>query len=111
MKASYCLTEPGSGSDALSAKTKAILDNSGKFYLLNGQKMWITNAGFADIFIVFAQIDGDKFTGFILEKGTEGLILGSEEHKLGIKGSSTRQVFFENSYCRFRNFKLNCSII
>lgn len=96
LKASYCLTEPGSGSDALSAKTKAILDNSGKFYLLNGQKMWITNAGFADIFIVFAQIDGDKFTGFILEKGTEGLILGSEEHKLGIKGSSTRQVFFEN---------------
>ncbi|MBL7823997.1 MAG: acyl-CoA dehydrogenase family protein [Saprospiraceae bacterium] len=96
LKASYCLTEPSSGSDALSAKTKAILDSSREFYVLNGQKMWITNAGFADIFIVFAQVDGDKFTGFIVEKGTEGLTLGQEEHKLGIKGSSTRQVFLEN---------------
>ncbi|RNI32603.1 acyl-CoA dehydrogenase [Rufibacter immobilis] len=91
--ASYCLTEPGSGSDALAAKTKAVLDEAGENYILNGQKMWITNAGFADVFIVFAQVDGDKFTGFIVEKGYEGLSLGNEEHKMGIKGSSTRQVF------------------
>jgi alkylation response protein AidB-like acyl-CoA dehydrogenase len=94
--ASYCLTEPGSGSDALGAKTKAILSEDGKHYILNGQKMWITNAGFADIFIVFAQIDGNQFTGFIVEKDTEGLTLGAEEDKMGIKGSSTRQVFLEN---------------
>jgi alkylation response protein AidB-like acyl-CoA dehydrogenase len=94
-KASYCLTEPGSGSDALAAKTKAVLSADGSHYILNGQKMWITNAGFADTFIVFAQIDGDKFTGFIVEKG-EGVTLGNEEHKMGIKGSSTRQVFFND---------------
>jgi alkylation response protein AidB-like acyl-CoA dehydrogenase len=94
LKASYCLTEPNSGSDALAAKTKAVLD--GDHWVLNGQKMWITNAGFADLFIVFAQVDGDKFTGFIVERGTPGLTLGDEEVKLGIKGSSTRQVFFEN---------------
>ena len=94
LKASYCLTEPGSGSDALAAKTKAVLSADGKYYTLNGQKMWITNAGFADVFVVFAQVDGDKFTGFIVEKGTPGLTLGNEEHKMGIKGSSTRQVFF-----------------
>ncbi len=93
-KASYCLTEPGSGSDALAAKTKATLTPDGKHYILNGQKMWITNAGFADVFTVFAQIDGDKFTGFIVDKATPGLTLGEEEHKMGIKGSSTRQVFF-----------------
>ncbi|MBC7885580.1 MAG: acyl-CoA dehydrogenase family protein [Saprospiraceae bacterium] len=96
LKSSYCLTEPFSGSDALSAKSTATLNKEGKHYILNGQKMWITNAGFADIFTVFAQVDGDKFTGFILEKGMEGLILGAEEKKLGIKGSSTRQVFMEN---------------
>ena len=95
-KAAYCLTEPGSGSDALAAKTRADLSEDGKHYLINGQKMWISNAGFADVFVVFAKIDGDKFTGFILEKGMEGLTLGAEEDKLGIKGSSTRQVFFEN---------------
>jgi len=95
-KGSYCLTEPGSGSDALAAKTKAILTPDGKHYVLNGQKMWITNAGFADIFTVFAQVDGDKFTGFIVEKGYEGMSLGEEEHKMGIKGSSTRQVFFSD---------------
>jgi alkylation response protein AidB-like acyl-CoA dehydrogenase len=94
-KASYCLTEPGSGSDALAAKTKAVLSSDGKHYILNGQKMWITNAGFADVFIVFAQVDGDKFTGFIVEKGA-GLTLGNEEHKMGIKGSSTRQVFLSD---------------
>lgn len=95
-KAAYCLTEPGSGSDALAAKTRADLTDDGEHYVINGQKMWISNAGFADVFIVFAKIDGDKFTGFILEKGMEGFTLGAEEDKLGIKGSSTRQVFFEN---------------
>jgi alkylation response protein AidB-like acyl-CoA dehydrogenase len=94
--AAYCLTEPGSGSDALAAKTKAVLNEAGTHYILNGQKMWITNAGFADVFIVFAQVDGDKFTGFIVEKGYPGLSLGNEEHKMGIKGSSTRQVFFSD---------------
>ena len=94
MKAAYCLTEPGSGSDAMGAKTTAVRD--GDAYLLNGQKMWISNAGFADVFIVFAQVDGDKFTGFIVPRNLEGLTLGAEEDKLGIKGSSTRQVFFEN---------------
>ncbi|MEZ5041450.1 MAG: acyl-CoA dehydrogenase family protein [Saprospiraceae bacterium] len=95
-KAAYCLTEPNSGSDALAAKTRADLTADGRHYLLNGQKMWITNAGFADIFIVFAQVDGDKFTGFIVDRHSEGISLGAEEKKLGIKGSSTRQVFFEN---------------
>ncbi|MBC8045157.1 MAG: acyl-CoA dehydrogenase family protein [Fimbriimonadaceae bacterium] len=96
LKASYCLTEPGSGSDALAAKTKAVLSDDGKYYSLNGQKMWITNAGFADIFIVFAKIDGKDFTGFVVERNTEGLSIGHEEKKMGIKGSSTCQVFFEN---------------
>lgn len=96
LKASYCLTEPSSGSDALAAKTKAELNAEGTHYILNGQKMWITNAGFADIFIVFAQIDGDKFTGFIVERDLDGFTLGAEEEKLGIKGSSTRQIFLEN---------------
>ena len=95
-KGSYCLTEPGSGSDALAAKTKAVLSEDGKHYILNGQKMWITNAGFADVFTVFAQVDGDKFTGFIVEKSFDGISLGEEEHKMGIKGSSTRQVFFSD---------------
>ncbi len=94
--ASYCLTEPSSGSDALGAKTTATLSEDGKSWILNGQKMWITNAGFADLFTVFAKIDGKEFTGFLVEKGTPGLILGAEEDKMGIKGSSTRQVFFEN---------------
>ncbi len=96
LKAAYCLTEPSSGSDALSAKTTAMLSADGKHYVINGQKMWISNAGFANFFIVFAQVDGDKFTGFIVDGGTEGLVLGEEEDKMGIKGSSTRQVFFEN---------------
>ncbi|MBX2874079.1 MAG: acyl-CoA dehydrogenase family protein [Saprospiraceae bacterium] len=96
LKAAYCLTEPGSGSDALAAKTRAELSTDGQHYILNGQKMWISNAGFADLFIVFAKIDGTHFTGFIVEKGADGLTLGAEELKLGIKGSSTRQVFFEN---------------
>ena len=92
----YCLTEPGSGSDALGAKTKAVLTEDGEQYVLNGQKMWITNAGFAHVFIVFAKIDGEKFTGFIVERGTEGLTFGNEEHKMGIQGSSTRQVFLSD---------------
>jgi len=96
LKSSYCLTEPSSGSDALSAKSTAVMNPEGTHYILNGQKMWITNAGFADIFTVFAQVEGDKFTGFILEKGMDGFTLGAEEKKLGIKGSSTRQIFMEN---------------
>ncbi|MFM8362014.1 MAG: acyl-CoA dehydrogenase family protein [Haliscomenobacter sp.] len=96
LKASYCLTEPGSGSDALAAKTRADLSADGTQYVLNGQKMWITNSGFADLFIVFAKIGGEKFTGFIVERNTPGLSFGAEENKLGIKGSSTRQMFFEH---------------
>jgi len=103
LKASYCLTEPSSGSDALSAKTTAVLSEDGQHYILNGQKMWITNAGFADLFTIFAQVDGDKFTAFIVEKGTEGLSLGEEEVKLGIKGSSTRMVFLENAKVPIEN--------
>ncbi len=98
LKASYALTEPSSGSDALGAKTTAVLSEDGTEWILNGQKMWITNAGFADVFTVFAKIDGKDFTGFIVEKDAPGLSLGAEEDKMGIKGSSTRQVFFEN--CR-----------
>ncbi len=98
LKASYCLTEPTAGSDANSGKTKAILNKEGTHYIMNGQKMWITNGGFADIFIVFAKIDDDKkLTAFIVEKGFGGITLGAEEKKLGIKGSSTVQVFFENT--------------
>ncbi len=96
LKPSYCLTEPSSGSDALAAKTRADLSEDGKHYIVNGQKMWISNAGFADVFIVFAKVDGDKFTGLIIDRNAEGVSLGAEEKKLGIKGSSTRQVFFEN---------------
>jgi len=96
MKGAYALTEPGSGSDALAAKTSATLSADGQSYVLNGQKIWITNAGFADVFTVFAKLDGDKFTAFIVERGTPGLSYGEEEHKMGIKGSSTRQLFFEN---------------
>lgn len=96
-KGCYCLTEPGSGSDANAAKSRATLSDDGKHYLLNGQKMWITNAGFADIFTVFAKIDDDEnLSAFIVEKGWDGLSLNPEEKKMGIKGSSTRQVFFNN---------------
>ncbi len=94
-KACYCLTEPGSGSDANSGKTSAKLSADGKHYILNGQKMWITNGGFADVFTVFAKIDDDKnLSAFIVEKSFGGITLNPEEHKMGIKGSSTRQVFF-----------------
>jgi len=95
-KGAYGLTEPNSGSDALSAKTTAKLSDDGKHYILNGQKCWITNGGFADIYTVFAKIDGDKFTAFILERGMEGFTQGPEEHKMGIKGSSTVQLYFQD---------------
>ena len=96
-KGAYCLTEPGAGSDANSGKSRARLSDDGKYYLITGQKMWITNAGFADIFTVFAKIDNDEnLSAFIVEKGFEGITLNPEEHKMGIKGSSTRQVFFND---------------
>jgi alkylation response protein AidB-like acyl-CoA dehydrogenase len=95
--ACYCLTEPDAGSDANSGKTKAVLSPDGKHYLITGQKMWISNAGFADLFIVFAKIGEDKnLTAFIVEKTFGGITMNEEEKKLGIKGSSTRQVFFND---------------
>jgi alkylation response protein AidB-like acyl-CoA dehydrogenase len=95
--ACYCLTEPDAGSDANSGKTKATLSADGKTYMLNGQKMWISNAGFADVFIVFAKIEDDKnLTAFIVEKTFGGITMNEEEKKMGIKGSSTRQVFFND---------------
>ncbi|HRN49403.1 MAG TPA: acyl-CoA dehydrogenase family protein, partial [Niabella sp.] len=93
----YGLTEPNSGSDALSARTTAKLSEDGKYYILNGQKCWITNGGFADVYTVFAKVDGDKFTGFIVERGTEGFTQGHEEKKMGIKGSSTVQLYFQDA--------------
>lgn len=95
-KGAYGLTEPNSGSDALSAKTTATLSADGKHYLLNGQKCWITNGGFADVYTVFAKIDGTQFTAFIVERGFEGFTQGPEEHKMGIKGSSTVQLYFQD---------------
>lgn len=92
----YALTETGSGSDALAAKTKAVLSPDGKYYILNGSKQFITNAGFADVFTVFAKIDGDKFTGFIIERGTPGFSVGKEENKMGITGSSTCPLILED---------------
>lgn len=97
LKAAYCLTEPNAGSDANSGTTSAKLNGEGTHYLLNGQKMWITNGGFADIFIVFAKIDDDKnLSAFIVERDFGGITMNPEEHKMGIKGSSTRQVFFND---------------
>jgi alkylation response protein AidB-like acyl-CoA dehydrogenase len=96
-KAAYCLTEPGSGSDANSGKTKATLTEDGKHYRINGQKMWITNGGFADVYTVFAKIDDDEnLSAFIVERNFLGLSLNEEERKMGIKGSSTVQVFFND---------------
>ena len=92
----YGLTEPNSGSDALSAKTTAKLSDDGKYYILNGQKCWITNGGFAEVYTVFAKVDGDKFTAFIVERGMDGFTNGPEEHKMGIKGSSTVQLYFQD---------------
>ena len=96
-KGSYGLTEPNAGSDALSAKTTATLSADGKHYILNGQKCWITNGGFADIYTVFAKIDGEHFTAFIIERGTEGFTQGPEEHKMGIKGSATCVLNFDDA--------------
>jgi alkylation response protein AidB-like acyl-CoA dehydrogenase len=96
-KAAYCLTEPSAGSDANSGKTKAVLNAEGTHYVLNGQKMWITNGGFADLFTVFAKIDDDaNLSAFLVEAKSDGISLNPEEKKIGIKGSSTRQVFFNN---------------
>ena len=93
----YALTESGSGSDALGAKTKAVLSEDGKHYILNGQKMWITNAGFADVFTVFAKVDGEKFTAFIVERNFPGVSIAPEEHKMGLHGSSTCAVNLEDA--------------
>jgi alkylation response protein AidB-like acyl-CoA dehydrogenase len=93
----YCLSEPQAGSDALAARTRAVLSPDGENWTLNGQKMWITNGGFADIYIVFAKIDGEKFSCFIVERTTPGFSVGSEEKKMGIRGSSTVPIFFENA--------------
>jgi alkylation response protein AidB-like acyl-CoA dehydrogenase len=103
-KGCYCLTEPSSGSDANSGKTTAKLNAAGTHYVLNGQKMWITNGGFADIFTVFAKIDDDaNLSAFIVEKSFNGITLNAEEHKMGIKGSSTRQVFFNETLVPVEN--------
>jgi alkylation response protein AidB-like acyl-CoA dehydrogenase len=94
--AAYALTEPLAGSDALSARTRADLAPDGKHYILNGQKMWITNGGAADLFTVFAKVGGEKFTAFLVERAFPGVSSGAEEHKMGIRGSSTTAVFFDN---------------
>src|ERR1700685_1598814 len=92
----YCLSEPQAGSDSLAARTRAVLSPDGKSWILNGQKMWITNGGFADVFVVFAKVDGEKFSCFLVERGYPGYAVGAEEKKMGIKGSSTVPIFFEN---------------
>src|SRR5579859_4574594 len=96
MIAAYCLSEPQAGSDALAAKTRADLSPDGTHYILNGQKMWITNGGFADLFTVFAKIGGEKFTAFLVERAWPGISTGAEEHKMGLQGSSTTAVYFDN---------------
>ena len=94
---SYCLTEPGAGSDANSGKTTAKLSEDGKYYILNGQKMWITNAGFADTQVVFAKVDNDRvLSAFIVESKWPGVVIGPDEHKMGIKGSSTAQIYYND---------------
>lgn len=101
--AAYALTEPGSGSDALGAKTSAKLNDKGTHYILNGEKQWITNAGLADVFIVYAKIDGEKFTAFIVEKSYPGVSVGAEEKKMGIKSSSTRTLILEDVHVPVEN--------
>ncbi len=96
MIAAYCLSEPQAGSDALAARTRADLSPDGRHYILNGQKMWITNGGFADLYTVFAKVGGEKFTAFLVERAWPGVKTGAEEKKMGIKGSSTTAVFFDN---------------
>ncbi|WP_096202508.1 acyl-CoA dehydrogenase family protein [Bacillus sp. FJAT-45350] len=95
--AAYALTEPGSGSDALGAKTTAVLNDAGTHYVLNGEKQWITNSAFADVFVVYAKVDGEQFSAFIVEKDYEGVSTGPEEKKMGIKGSSTRTLILEDA--------------
>jgi alkylation response protein AidB-like acyl-CoA dehydrogenase len=95
--ACYCLSEPQAGSDALASRTRAVLSPDRQSWILNGQKMWITNGGFADIFTIFAKVDGEKFSCFIVERGTPGFSVGAEENKMGIRGSSTVPLFFENA--------------
>jgi alkylation response protein AidB-like acyl-CoA dehydrogenase len=92
----YCLSEPQAGSDAQNSRTRAVLSPDGRSWILNGQKMWITNGGFADVYIVFAKVDGEKFSCFIVERGFPGFSAGAEEKKMGLKGSSTTAIFFEN---------------
>src|SRR5947199_5602129 len=92
----YAFTEPQSGSDALAARTTATLTADGWHYVLNGQKMWITNGGFADIFTVFAKVNGEQFTAFLVERNFPGVSSGAEEKKMGIKGSSTTAIYFDN---------------
>lgn len=101
--AAYALTEPGSGSDAMAAKTTAVLSADGKHYILNGTKQWITNAGFADVFVVYAKVDGEKFSAFIVEKGFPGVSTGAEEKKMGLKGSSTRSLILEDAQVPVEN--------
>jgi alkylation response protein AidB-like acyl-CoA dehydrogenase len=101
--AAYALTEQGSGSDALGAKTKAVKSADGKSWVLNGSKLYITNAAFADVFVVFAKVDGEKFTGFVVERGAPGFTVGPEEHKMGIRGSSTCPLFFEDAHIPVEN--------
>ena len=100
--AAYALTEPLAGSDALAARTRADLTADGKHYVLNGQKMWITNGGAADLFTVFAKVGGEKFTAFLVERAFGGVTSGAEEHKMGIKGSSTTAVYFDNVACPWK---------
>ena len=95
--AAYALTEAEAGSDALNARTKAVLNPEGTHYLLNGTKCWITNAGFANLFVTFAKVDGDKFSCFLIEREFPGVSTGQEEHKMGIQGSSTRTLILENA--------------
>ena len=96
MIAAYCLSEPQAGSDALAARTRADLTPDGKHYILNGQKMWITNGGFADLYTVFAKVGGEKFTAFLVERAWPGVKPGAEEKKMGLKGSSTTAIFLDN---------------
>src|SRR6201982_1052856 len=92
----YSLSESTSGSDAMNARTRSVLSPDGKHYILNGEKMWITNAGFADLFTVFAKIDGEKFSAFLVEKTFPGFSVGAEEHKMGIRGSSTYPIILND---------------
>jgi alkylation response protein AidB-like acyl-CoA dehydrogenase len=102
MVGAYALSEATSGSDAMNIRTRAVLSADGTEYVLNGEKMWITNAGIADLFTVFAKIDGEKFSAFLVERGTPGLSIGKEEHKLGIRGSSTCALVFSIAGFRWR---------